>query len=217
MYRSGILFGAVSLALIAFTPSAGATTILTYPLDFNNCSGTGGCGTAPYGAVTLNQISPTEVMVTETLDNGNEFVNTGAGEAIEFNITSGLIITISNVSTGFTAGSGAPSNPPSTSTIGGYQYFVECTACGSGGSNPQPGPLSFDVSVSTGSISVNDFIANSKGFFFASDILGNGNTGNVAADGGGAIIQSIPEPVSLGLTGAGLGLLGLFRIRRRNS
>ena len=197
--------GFTALALLALVPSARADLI--YQLTADGCSGN--CGPqASFGSIDLHQVSSTEVLVTETLNNGNEFVKTGAGDALEFNITGNPAITISNITSGFSVGPA----PDTASTFGSFDYSVTCSGCGNGGSSPLPGPLSFDVTVASGLL-ISNFSANSGGNFFASDIISGttGKTGNVAAMNAPT---ATPEPVSFSLFGAGLLTLGLFRRRR---
>jgi hypothetical protein len=187
------------LAVLALTPAVKGATIFT--LTENGCSGTGGCGTGPFGTISLTQTTASLVTVTLTLAGGENFSGTGAGDALEFNVTGP--ITIGNITSGFAVGPA----PDTASTFGTFLESVTCTAC-QGGSGPT-GPLSFTVT-SGGGVTIADFIANSGGFFFASDILGNGNTGNVAAKG---TTSTVPEPISSALVGG--GLLSLFLLRRR--
>lgn len=189
---------------------AGATMIFT--LNVDGC--TLGCGTAPFANISLDQVDSYIVHVSEALLNGNQYVLTGAGEALEFNIAGHPAITIFNLSTGFSAGPA----PASASTFGSFDYSVHCYGCGPGASHPLPGPLDFDVSLTGGgALSATSFIANSGGYFFASDILStNGNTGNVANNTGDP--DPAPEPVSVMLVAVGLLGLGTLRLvlRRRH-
>src|SRR5262249_47989990 len=156
--------------------------------------------------------------------------NTGNGTnhaPFAFNTDKG--ITISNISDGvsnpsiyFTAGA----TNAGVSGLGTFNYEIACTSnCSSGASGGGEGTyLSFLVTANSGaSLSVNDFIANAGGFYFASDIIGpSGKTGEVASNqapttttggGSGGGSGSVPEPASLTIMGAGLAALGAARRR----
>jgi len=186
---------------LALLPTTRAATIFT--LNQDACTGT--CGTSPFGTISLAQTTPTLVTVTETLAANERFAGTGAGDALEFNVVGPIVI--GSITEGFAIG-------PAPDTASGFGMFLEsisCTSCHGGQAGNPPGPLSFTVT-SAGGVTIASFIANSRGFFFASDIVGNnGNTGNVAANGPSAA----PEPMSISLMGA--GLLGLGILGRRFS
>lgn len=182
-----------------------------YTLTEDACSGT--CGSAPYGTVTLLDVGSganAYVQVTETLTSGDEFVKTGAGDALEFQL-SATPTSITNLSSGFSVTSGSQS----ASAFGSFSNGISCSGCGNGASSPLPGPITFDVY----GVTTADFVANSDGNYFASDILGsNGKTGNVGSDSGVDPPVGTPEPGTLGLvcTGAIMAFAGFLRRRARN-
>ena len=201
MFKKILFLG--SICLLASASIAHADTIFTLTNDA--CSGT--CGTGPFGTIDLAQTTSKTVTVTETLASNERFAGTGAGDALEFNVTGP--VTIDVLTANFSAG-----GADSASAFGSFLDSVVCTTCQGGKAGNPAGPLVFTVT-SAGGVTIADFLANSGGYFFAADIVGNnGNTGNVGAKDGVTPPPAVPEPSSLLLFGTGLtAAAGVLRRR----
>jgi hypothetical protein len=180
---------------------------LTYQFNTSASHGSG-----PFGTILLTQSSDTVVHVQVTLNHALDpnigFVNASGQEALDFNLAgnpSVQNIQITNLTDGFSFPGAQLTAPP----YGTFMYGVHCDVCQNGGSHPYSGQLVFDISLISGSLSLSSFTANSNGAFFASDILANGATYDVAAEA--------PEPATFWLMGGALALLGFFGWRRNKS
>ncbi len=192
----------MSLALLG---SAHATVLLA-PLDIISSPG---IGSGTLGTVTLTQNGADEVDVALVLAPDTYFVSTGGPHhAFTFNLdnpSSAVKITLANSVFAF-AGMQQRNIP-----YGIFTYGIDCPDCGPGSSHEYPGPLQFTITDASG-ISVDDFIANSGGYFFSADVKGpHGGMGNIASNDPAAV--PVPEPASLALLGS--ALFGLSIIRRR--
>lgn len=191
----------VVTGLMAVTPARAAVFDLT--ADF--C--TGGCGTPPFGSVTVVQdlITPTTVDVTVHLNSPFEFAKTGAADfqAFKFNavgVVLGDITVDAHVPT-LVAAAGS-FNGDGTGSFG---FGINCPSCGNGLSDAFTTDIVFHVANAV----VADLTAkNANGNIFVADI-GNPNTGRtgpVAAVPAPSIGHGLPVALAVGglLIGAGL-------------
>ncbi|HKQ10186.1 MAG TPA: PEP-CTERM sorting domain-containing protein [Rhizomicrobium sp.] len=223
---------AAFLGLAAMAVPASADVVYTL-----NCS-TVACGTTGnYGTVTLTQLgsgSGQHVQVTVLLA-PNEFAGTGAGFAINWNVTGNPSLTTSlacvvngttclTTTANSTVNAGTDKYDPAhfaiqDSTVGGktykaspfsdnWMYAIETLQ--NGGKDSNDNKLVFDISKSGAAFVIGDF-APINGFMFAVDIFGGpcNPTCVVAA-------KQIPEPQTWLLFFAGLaGLTTLALVQRR--
>ena len=205
----GLLIAAVLVVVLAVAVPANADT---FQLTSDHC--TGGCGTAPFGTVTLLQ-NGTTVDVTVHLNTGNSFVMTGAADFqdFKFNMTAGHVlgdITVGAHVPVLAAAAGA-FNGDGT---GNFGFGINCPSCANGGAGAFTTDIVFHVANATLAALEQP---NNLGNVFVADILGaNGNTGPVDAtlDNCTGCLPRVPEPASLLLLGSGLAGLGLWGRKR---
>lgn len=217
MFRKNVLTIMVLLGMMSVIPAAQGSIVFT--LNESTC-----CGSGPFGTVTLDQTTANLVTVTETLNTGVNWAGTGAGEALEFNISGdpaiNIVIAAANTAN-FSAGVGSATASP----YGTFDYFVHCTTC-SGGTGPS-GTLTFTVSlVSNTALNISSFEVKSgpppqgaTPSYVASDIcLQSLQPGACTGNAGASSFDiknnpNVPEPITSGLVGT--GLISLFFLRRR--
>ena len=189
-----------------------------YTLD--TFTGSGSPPAPPYGTVNLHQ-DGADVDVTVTLSAGEGFVSTGAGGALTWDLVGEPVVTIANLDLVNFAVSHNGTSTGNLDGTGSWFYQIDCISCGSGGSAPYVGPLTFTIE----NISIDDFIINNKtatGYLFASDICTLvGVTGGCAGITGDVVAsdlpsRSMPEPGTLALLGTGLLGFGALGQRRRS-
>jgi hypothetical protein len=198
-------------ACVGYVAPASADIIFT----FNQ-----GLGGGPFGTVLLHQVGANQVQVTATLNAGVGFVNTGL-QPFAFN---NALTLVAGDFSGITGGFSVVIPSGNTDGQGSFQYGMNCTVavCGTGGSGPFPGPLTFLVTHA--GLTEASFTGNASGVFFAADICTaftpgkgcSGATGEVGAKTPGTPPQA-PEPGILSLLAIAVLGLGFTTMRRRTA
>ena len=202
---------ALSAGLLGMTTAASHAD--TFFLTLDHCGG--GCGTPPFGTVTVTQ-NGANVDISVSLTDSNQFVLSGAADMqyFKFNGAPSLAsITVDQTAAGthLIADTGA-FNGDGT---GNFTFGISCDTgiCGNGAANALPlgTVLSFEVLGTTVAALTQ---ANSLGNIFVVDLLSGttGNTGPVAAT-----LNPVPLPPAAMLFGAGLVGLGVLGRRRRSN
>jgi len=213
--RLSALFVAASVALgsalaTGFAPTDAQAAV--YDLLVSECSP--GCGSAPWGTVTvLPDADSKSLDITVALNAAFRFhENPDANHhALAFSLIGDPAVTLSNLSSGFTRNTAHLKAPP----FGTFDYAINCTGCGHGYNGGLTGPLSFEVTPLSGSLTPSSLASNVyhlQNIFFTTDIVASsGLTGNI-----GAVTSGVPELSTWAMMIIGFGGVGL-QVRRRNS
>ncbi len=198
--RLVVLVGALLLVCAVLAPGrAQAGPIVVYDLVSDHCSG--GCGTPPFGTVTLEQLA-TSVKVTVSIDDPGEsaakFVKTGAGAGQDF-LFNATGVTLADITVDpHTPTLAASSGLFHADGTGDWNFAIGCPGCKNGAA----GGFSQDIVFYVANATIADLIVGNGTYVFAADILGaSGNTGPVAArvpDGGATLMLLGVSLVALG-------------------
>ena len=210
----------LSLSLCSFlAPSTAFADSYTFVTD--HC--TGGCGSSPFGTITLTQNGTDDVRVVISLNDGNQFIHSGMeGSTLAFNLVGNPTISLSGVSLpGWSLDNSGVTSSLHFDGFGDFEYSVNCCNNQNGTSNAQSGPVQFDLTGAGLTPASFDELSTggSPSVFFALDIL-SARTGNSGAVGTGVCtdcantLAAVPEPGSLVLLGTGLSALGLWGRKR---
>jgi hypothetical protein len=201
-------------AIFNASPAMADTVIYTGSLQSGNtCTG---CG--PFGTVTVSSVTghSNELSVTLDLTSGEVFAIGGAGSALLFDISGNPALSASSLTTGFSFNQASKHADGS----GTWNTYISCNVCGSGTSPPtNSGPVSFILSVASGTLTPSSFVTNGSGYLFASDIgVPNGSggyyTGDVVTTGP---LTPVPLPASVWLMLSGLVGVGAMARKRRTA
>jgi PEP-CTERM motif len=197
------------LSALAFTSPAQADV---FNLTSDHCSGTGGCGPAPFGTVTLTQ-NGSNVDVTVDLANGYNWAKTGSVDFQEFKFNGTGValgdITVNQTFAGQTlAGQTGTFNGDGT---GSFIFGIACTTCGGGNLG-----ITSDIVFHVANATIADLTAaNANGNIFVADIFGSatGNTGPVDVTFGA---PPVPEPSTWAMLIIGFAGVGFMAYRRKS-
>src|SRR5262245_19103736 len=190
------LFGAFAfVAATAAFPSAGHAIV--FNLTSDHC--TGGCGTPPFGTVTVTQNGANVDVLVHLFDN-NQYVKTGSADFQNFKFN-GTGVALGDI----TVDAHVPALVAATANFNGDGtgdsiFGINCPSCGNGGA----GAFSADISFHVANATIADITApNNLGNIFVVDML-SGTTGNTGPVDVSTPPVNVPEPATIAFLGTGL-------------
>ncbi|MBY0583667.1 MAG: PEPxxWA-CTERM sorting domain-containing protein [Sphingomonas sp.] len=168
-------------------------------------------GAGPFGTVTVTEDSGTLKFLL-SLEPGYRIHDGNANHnAFSFSILGNPNITVSDLTSGFTAISTSNADNVSSPPFGIFFSGVDCTtACGPGYAGGYAGDLSFTVSAAS-PLSIASLGSN-NGVYFTSDLINErGKTGNVGAT---IATSAVPEPATWAMMLVGFGGIGAAMRRK---
>ena len=202
--------GLASLALAFAQPSSAATAVYNLTVDGSSGSLPGG----PYGTITVTE-NAGGLDIVQILAAGFRIHDTTNGNhnAFAFSIVGDPNVTISNLTSGFSANNITAGTNVSAPSLGSFFTAISCdAACGPGYNGGFTGNLSFRVTT-TGSLSLASLLANSNSIVFATDVVSSAN-GNPTGNVGARAPSAVPESATWAMMIGGFGLIGGV-LRRR--
>jgi hypothetical protein len=209
------LNGILITVAIGLTIAASSARADTFTFTSDHCSG--GCGpqAGGFGTVTLTQVGA-NVNVFISLNNNNQWVETGAGGGMNF-LFDDAGIGIGNI-TSIVSSIGKPMQAKPMQAMAGaihadgtgdWMWGIFCNNCAQGGAGAFGGTISFTVTNTTlAQMEVGHFVSGVGQELFVADILSgtSGNTGDVDVN------TNVPDGgTTLMLLGSALSGLGLAR------
>lgn len=204
--------GAVMAVMLSLGVGAKAQAA-TQIFNFSVSDPAAGLGSGPFGQVSVTENAGALDFLVSLTSPYRFHAGNSNHNAFTFDLIGDPSITISNITSGFSRLAGASfSDPP----FGSFDYALACTGCGPGYSGGKSGPLSFEVTANSGSLTLASLgfnTVNEKHIYFTSDVVNPcGCTGNV-----GAVLSAVPEPATWGLMIMGFMGVGIaLRSKRRS-
>jgi hypothetical protein len=197
------LASVAAVLAIGLLLAASSARAVTFDLTSDHC--TGGCGTPPFGTVTLTQ-SGTTVDVTVSIA-PNFWAITGSADFQLFKFN-GTDVSLGDISVDQTFSGetlAAATGAFNGDGTGNFSFGIECTTCGNGNTG-----IDSDITFHVADATIADLTAaNNLGIIFVADIFSaeTGNTGPVDVTGGGNVPDSGSTAVLLGVGLFGLGFV----------